>query len=100
MKKLVAIIVSLFIVFSIVPVNAVSHTRLYALQTVIINFGYREDKVIALDDDGNIWLWYGIEDWLIWDLAMLTMLDPGTPQDPTDDIVMHARYIGWIDPLR
>ena len=100
MKKLIVIIVSLFLVFSIVPVNAVSHTRLYTLQAVVISFECKKDKVAALGDDGNIWLWYGIEDWLIWDLAMLTMLDPGTPQDPTDDIVMHARYIGWIDLLR
>ena len=60
---------------------------------------YEQDEVLVIDDDGNIWAWSGVEDWMVWDRAVLVMDDPGTPNNPEDDVIIRALYDGFVNPF-
>lgn len=57
---------------------------------VVIDFNYEDDSVDCLDEEGNIWSFYEIEDWIIGDKVMLTIWTP------TDEI-LDVDYLGWWD---
>ena len=57
---------------------------------VVIDFDYENDSVDCLDEEGNVWTFYEIEDWIIGDEVVLTVWT-------VTDEILDLRYIGWMD---
>lgn len=55
---------------------------------VIIDFNYTEDSVDCLDEQGNIWTFYDIDDWIVGDKVMLTVWT-------CTDEILDIEYLGW-----
>lgn len=68
----------------------------YPLTTIIVSLDYTIDEVVAMDFNGNEWVFYGCEDWYVMDICALIMDDNDTPTI-YDDIVVDCRYSGWLD---
>lgn len=91
MKKILAIILVIAIAATLgACAKAPTHSH-YALATKVIELDYEQDIVYCEDGNGNVWSFYGTEDWDIGDIASLCMNDMGTEQI-YDDKIINARY--------
>ena len=68
----------------------------YALTTKVVELDRENDVVVCEDFNGNLWEFYGCEDWQIDDIASLRMDNNGTPTIYDDEIVS-ARYNGTFE---
>lgn len=66
----------------------------YSLTTIIVSLDYITDEVVAMDFNGNEWVFYGCEDWCLMDVCSLTMDDNDTLLI-YDDVIVNYRYSGW-----
>lgn len=71
----------------------------YALTTVVEKVDRKKDIVTCMDFNGNLWEFYGTEDWQKDDIASLLMYDNGTP-DIYDDIIVKSYYDGWLGDFK
>ena len=55
---------------------------------------FETNSVVMEAEDGNIWAFYGVDEYKVGDRVAALMLDPGTPDDITDDIIVSVRYTG------
>ena len=80
------------------PAETASSVRssVYPLTTKVVMVDYPTDVVWCKDFNGNIWEFYGCEDWAIGDIASLLMNDNGT-EIIYDDEIMSARYQGTFE---
>ena len=69
---------------------------LYALTTKVVMIDRITDVVWCKDYNGNIWEFYGCEDWAIGDIASLLMNDKGTKKI-ADDEIKDTRYNGAFE---
>ncbi len=67
----------------------------YAITTVVVELDNSEDTVTCQDFNGNLWVFYGVEDWMVGDVATLMMWDAET-STIYDDEILHAYYSGWL----
>lgn len=67
----------------------------YALATVVTAIDSTEDAIICEDCNGNVWAFYGVEDWQVGDNANLLMHDNGT-KSIYDDVICDATYANWV----
>ena len=65
---------------------------------LIIDIDEECNLVTYQTQNGNIFCFTGIEDFFVGDLVATIMNDSGTPE-VKDDIVVSARYVGWIDEV-
>lgn len=79
--------------------NLPKEGNLYALTTKVVMIDYPTDVVWCEDYNGNIWEFYGCEDWAIDDIASLLMNDKGTELIYDDEIV-GTRYNGSFEGWR
>ena len=63
----------------------------YANLTTVVELDRDADVVTCEDYNGNLWEFYGVEDWEIGDLCNLVMFDCGTAEI-TDDVIVRATY--------
>lgn len=66
----------------------------YALTTVVVEIDRDNDIVTCEDYNGNLWEFYGAEDWVEGDCASLLMNTQGT-QKIYDDTIEGAKYSAW-----
>ena len=92
--KIFAILMALLTMVSNAPVQNV---EIYAKTTVVIEVNYEDDVVVVADMMKREWSFSGTEDWIEGDIASLLMSNNGTTDTCYDDIVLDARYDGWID---
>lgn len=71
----------------------VSDVQLYARSGEVCAVNETADIVTVEDSTGNLWDFYGSEDWECGDHVAMVMCDMGT-EDITDDMVLSARYEG------
>ena len=71
----------------------------YAITTVVVEVNEQDNLVACEDCNGNIWTFYGVEDWQEGDFATLTMNTCGTVNIYDDEIVT-ARYSGNVEDLK
>lgn len=77
----------------------------YTVPALVTAIDMEQDKVTCVLHDGNIFEFYGAEDWNIGDICDLYMWDCNSPEDITDDEVIDVTYIehlteditAWID---
>ena len=72
---------------------------LYSITTVVVEVNEQDNLVACEDCNGNIWTFYGVEDWQEGDFATLTMNTCGTVNIYDDEIVT-ARYSGNVEDLK
>ena len=67
----------------------------YALATTVCAIDRDTDVVTCEDYNGNLWEFYGVEDWQVGDNANLLM-DSMDTERIYDDEICGATYGGWI----
>lgn len=65
--------------------------NLYANLTTIVDIDRNTDVVVCEDCNGNLWEFYGAEDWQVGDECNLVMFDCGT-DEITDDVIIRETY--------
>lgn len=81
MKKLLTLLVC-----------AIIAQNTYYLFGRIAEFDYEKDIVTVETHDGNLWQFYGIEDWELGDRCLLLMYNNNTSV-AEDDMIVRATYI-------
>jgi len=66
----------------------------YALTACVVEVDRDNDTVLCEDSTGNLWEFYGAEDWQESDCASLLMNSKGTATI-YDDEIENARYSAW-----
>lgn len=66
----------------------------YKRMTTVYSLDHADDAVIVVDSDGELWEFYGVEDWAVGDLCELTMIDAGKPGYKWDDEITRTVYKG------
>ena len=67
----------------------------YALATVVCAIDKSDDRVTCEDSTGNLWDFYGVEDWHVGDNANLLM-DGQHTESIYDDEICGATYGAWV----
>lgn len=60
----------------------------YPLTTQVVEISPSADVVACVDGAGNLWEFYGVEDWQVGDFASLLIDSKGTPSIYDDEIMM------------
>ncbi len=76
--------------------QAMEKSREYPDCGVIIGTDEEKDLVTIQMQNGNMFDFYGIEDYFLGDLVAVIMNDNGTPEVYDDEIVS-TKYVGWIE---
>lgn len=92
---LLAIFIGCCVWFICMGKSANEAPHYYALATVVTATDSTEDAVICEDSNGNVWAFYGVEDWQAGDNANLLMHDNGT-KSIYDDVICGATYANWV----
>lgn len=72
--------------------------RLYPLNTVVQEINKEADTVTCADCNGNLWEFYGVEDWQEGDFATMIMDTCGTT-NIFDDEIVKVEYNGNVEGL-
>ena len=73
--------------------------RLYPLNTVVQEINKEADTVTCADCNGNLWEFYGVEDWQEGDFATMIMDTCGTT-NIFDDEIIKVEYNGNVEGLK
>ena len=95
-KKFFVVWCAVLAVAVLMGVCACASAETYAMTTVVVSLDYDTDTVEVEDFNGNVWAFDGCEDWQLMDVCALSMDDNGTATI-YDDVILSARYNGWID---
>lgn len=63
---------------------------------LIINIDEEEDLVEFQTQFGDVYSFYGVNDYYVGDLVAVIMHDSGT-LEIYDDVVVSTNYVGWVD---
>lgn len=101
MKNIWKILIVLIVLAVVVTMftSGKNQSNVYPLAVRVDSFNQAEDTVSFVDGAGNEWKIYGIEDWMLGDVAALLMDDNGTPEYIYDDSIILAQY-GFNDYIR
>ena len=72
--------------------------KLYPLNTVVQEINEKTDTVTCADYNGNLWEFYGVEDWQEGDFATMIMDTCGTT-NIFDDEIVKVEYNGNVEGL-
>ena len=88
------LVLAISILITTVSMN-ICGAEVYPNCGVVTELDYQEDIVYFTDFTGNIWSFYGIEDWQIGDIVAVIMDDMNTMIIYDDEIIM-AVYCGRV----
>ena len=71
----------------------------YVRRAQVMSIDDEKDVVACVDTVGNVWEFYGVEDWQEGDIVTLTMNNKGT-ENIYDDEIIAARYSGNVEGLK
>lgn len=91
-----ALLVFFLVWFSLMPTITEPTETLYPLAVRVSTIDREADVVKCIDGAGNVWEFFGCEDWQEGDFAALLMNDKGTPSIYDDEIIT-ARYAGVFE---
>ena len=89
MKKIIAIIAVALVLFT-----ATASAAVYPRTFKVYDLDYTNDVVTLISFNGDLYTFYGCEDWFINDCASAVMDDMGTPEIDDDKIVI-VYYDAW-----
>ena len=61
---------------------------------IVTNIDSESDIVTVTTFDGHQFEFYEVEDWMVGDIAGMTLYDNGTPE-VEDDIILDVQYLGY-----
>lgn len=106
-KVIQSVLIVLLIVLFCIPMIWASHDihhnnlektpeipQNYALTVKVVSIDLENDLVTCEDCNGNLWQFFGVEDWEVGDSASLLMNDSGTPEI-WDDVIENVKYNNW-----
>ena len=100
-RKIIYIFITLILIMSAVFIVKINKSlpeketqNLYPLTTFVISVNYTTDTVITEDSNGNLWTFYGVEDWQNGDCCSFIMDNNGTPEIK-DDKIVSAKYSAY-----
>ena len=64
-----------------------NQNHIYAQITKVVETDTRHDEVICVDEQGNEWIFTGIEEWQVDDIAIMVMDDHKTEKVEDDTII-------------
>ena len=94
MKKLIVTVIILICALFFVAALRQPVPETYANTGRVMAISVGTDTVIVEDFSGNLWAFYGAEDWMDGDCVSLVMCDAGT-EEIYDDEILSVRYSGW-----
>ena len=68
----------------------------YATVGRVVGYDIPSDTLYIVTEDGNLWEYDGIEDWMYNDFCSMVFCDNGTDTIEDDEIV-YMRYIGYFE---
>ena len=89
-----AIFVVIFSLFLNATIGALAED--YPTCGKIIKIDYQENLIYIKDFSGNVWVYEGVEDWVIGDIVAMIMDDMNTAIIYDDEIKV-VRYCGWVE---
>ena len=89
------LVATIIIICAMYSMTSTSKDYLYPLTTIVIEINEDENTVACEDYDGNVWEFYGIENWKEGDLATLLM-DACDVSNDYDDEIVEIRYGGNV----
>lgn len=70
--------------------------NVYPASMIVTEIDYENDLVTITDFCGQMYSFYGCDDWAINDICAVIMDNYGTPDNIQDDIILQVKYCGWI----
>lgn len=95
MRKILALVLIPLMLWFIAETHV-----LYPEVGIIVELDYAEDLVTVEDVAGNLWQFYGTEDFCIGDLVRVLMYNAGTPHSIYDDQILIAWYAGTLQQFQ
>lgn len=103
MKKLLYLLTALATLTSTssaVPTDTTQNTNtenLYPVSAIVTEINEKDDIVTVEDTSGNLWDFYGVEDWTVGDGCAMIMDDNGT-ENVEDDRIVSTKYYenNWV----
>ena len=92
MRKIIALLLAAGVILWC-PMQENRGPRLYPACGEVTEVDRAADTVTFRDGSGNLWAFYGAEDWMPGDMCACIMSDAGTPEIIDDQIIM-AEYAG------
>lgn len=95
-EKVIKFTIIILLLANIVSLYAKANqlnNHLYALTTCVVTVDEITDTVTVEDNNGNLWDFFGCEDWAVGDICSMLMDDNGTTEI-YDDIIINTRYDG------
>lgn len=93
MRKIILVLTILILATLLaLSVSACGKSTLYPETAKVVEIC--NDEVVVETCTGNLFAFYGAEDWMIGDCISLIMDSCGTPK-VTDDMVIDAHYSAW-----
>ena len=86
--------VILLVIFTCVGV-ANAQAEEYPACGIVTKIDQENDIIYFTDFYGEVWSFYGIEDWAIGDIVAAIMEDMGT-SSIYDDMIIKVQYAGWV----
>ena len=102
MRENLAIIVAVLLVFMVAGIAYHAGMQdgkrgLYPETAIVVGLDYDADLVTVCDVGGNVWQFYGCEDYAPGDLVRMLMWDAGTPNSIYDDEIVTVWYAGTLE---
>lgn len=94
MKKLIVTVIILICALFFVAALRQPVPETYAITGRVMAISAGTDTVVVEDYSGNLWAFYGSEDWREGDCVSLIMSDKAT-EEIYDDEILSVRYSGW-----
>lgn len=67
----------------------------YPKSAYVVDLDYETDTVTVEDSTGNLWGFYGCENYTKGDIVAMTMNNNGTPENIYDDKIISVSFSGW-----
>ena len=77
-----------------VQAKTVKVDNLYVMETVVYEFSHETDEVVVETETGDLYTFYGIDDWELGDRCILVMDNCGT-ESIKDDEIIRTFYRRW-----
>lgn len=104
MKRIITLLAIIVILATSIKASAYSgeinrQPNIYPDTLIVDEIDRASDLVTCRTLSGQYYTFYGVEDWMVGDVAAAIMSDNGTTNTILDDIIITVRYVGYTDCL-
>lgn len=69
-------------------------TAIYPASFTVVGIEPETKAIVVEAENGNVYAFCDMANWSYGDHLAAIMVDPGTPDDVTDDLILEVRYTG------